>query len=447
MWKDNSQLNKTQISCLNDNDKVINIFTSKIKNLTEKYPNLFVYPKESGLTNERILEYDYQAEAKFRTTNIMGVVTYKARGEKPVKISIRSRFDNNKQQKFLLWMLTHTFGGNIVDMKTDISELDFQNILLLFLFHYHLRCAYRQGLFKQYMRLSYNDSNFRGALDVNRHIKQNLPFTGQIAYQIKEYSYDNPILWLIRHAVGYIRSSYPKLYDTVFMNNQLVGELIRIIKEATPSYTPLKQRHFYYKYQKPIRHPFYTEYESLRKICLQLLRHEGLNPYESGEEREKVYGVLFDGAWLWESYIASLLKKYGFIRHIRDQKMRNGDKSGINVFHNNYPLYPDHHYENKNGGDIVFDSKYKFWNEEKNSHDIHQVLAYMYITKAKTGGIIYPQENYNESDNQLNPKKISGYNGDWWQIPFKIPDAATDEFEDEIDKNEKAFLNTIERLV
>ncbi|MDM8541273.1 hypothetical protein QUF90_09305 [Desulfococcaceae bacterium HSG9] len=442
MWTDNSQLNKEQISYLNDNDKAINIFSSKIKNLAEKPPNLFVYPKESGLENKRILEYDYQAEAKLRTTNIMGVISYKAQGEKPVTISIRSRFDNDEQQKFLLWMLTHTFGGNIVDLKTDVNELNFQNILLVFLFHYHLGCAYRQGLFKQYMRILYNDSNFRGALDVNRHIKQNFPFTGQIAYQIKEYSYDNPILWLIRHAAGYIRSTYPQLYNTVFTNNQVVGELLRIIKEATPSYTPLKQHHLYYKCQKPIRHPFYTEYENLRKICLQLLRHEGLNPYESSQEKEQVYGVLFDGAWLWESYIASLLKKHGFIRHIRGF----GDENGIKVFNDGYRLYPDHHYKNENG-DIIFDSKYKFWNTEKNSHDIHQVLAYMYITKAKTGGIIYPQKNDNKSDNQLSPKKLSGYNGNWWQIPFKIPDATTDNFEDEIDKNEKEFLNTIEKLV
>jgi len=42
-----------------------------------------------------------------------------------------------------------------------------------------------------------------------------------------------------------------------------------------------------------------------------ILRHDGLK-YEG--DNGNVYGILFDGAWLWEEYLNTLLCKHGFIR-------------------------------------------------------------------------------------------------------------------------------------
>jgi 5-methylcytosine-specific restriction enzyme subunit McrC len=57
---------------------------------------------------------------------------------------------------------------------------------------------------------------------------------------------------------------------------------------------------------KPVTHPYFTEYSALQKICLKILRHEKIT---FGKEKDKVYGLLFDGAWLWEEYLNTILKR------------------------------------------------------------------------------------------------------------------------------------------
>src|SRR5690606_28925213 len=56
---------------------------------------------------------------------------------------------------------------------------------------------------------------------------------------------------------------------------------------------------------KPVLHPYFTEYVALQKICLKILRHDKIT---FGKEKDKVYGLLFDGAWLWEEYLNTVLK-------------------------------------------------------------------------------------------------------------------------------------------
>lgn len=54
---------------------------------------------------------------------------------------------------------------------------------------------------------------------------------------------------------------------------------------------------------------FYKEYTALQKLCLQILRQEEI---KYGIDSDKVYGILFDGAWLWEEYLNTLLSNAGF---------------------------------------------------------------------------------------------------------------------------------------
>jgi len=60
---------------------------------------------------------------------------------------------------------------------------------------------------------------------------------------------------------------------------------------------------------KPKIHPYYSEYRPLQKLCLQILRREKLS---YGQSSERIYGILFDGAWLWEEYLNLTLAKAGF---------------------------------------------------------------------------------------------------------------------------------------
>ena len=56
-----------------------------------------------------------------------------------------------------------------------------------------------------YHKQNYNDSNVRGTIDINRHLSQNIPFIGNIAYRVREHSFDNKITQLIRHTIEFIQ--------------------------------------------------------------------------------------------------------------------------------------------------------------------------------------------------------------------------------------------------
>lgn len=442
-WTDNSPLDLGKDE-LKRFDEAIPALLKPLKTLKEKYENLIVYSHdEKRLDDLSVLTGFFEKSddgtpnpGNLRTTNLMGVINYRKGNSDPIQISIGSRFDkDNKGQPFLTYMLMRAFDGIIVDWKPRTTP-DNWNLLLIFLFKHHLCKAYRQGLLKQYVLHKYNDYNFKGALDVSRFIHSNTPFLGKISYSAREYTTDNPVLWLIRRAADYIGSEYPAFYHSLFKTNQESSEALRIIAEATPSYERQTPYHLFHPCQKPIRHPFYFEYEDLRKVCLQLLRKEGLSLYGNDNNKEEIYGVLFDGAWLWECFVASLLKSVnGNFKHYKY------GEEGIQVFEDNkrYSFFPDF-YDGKN---VVLDAKYKVWQEEKDRADIHQVFSYMYLTGATKGGVIFPGENGDIKEGREIKTK---YCGMWYDIPLRIPQGiGNKEFYEVMDENIKNWKDNLKK--
>lgn len=441
-WTDNSPLDLGEDE-LKRFDEAIPALLKPLKTLKEKYENLIVYSQyEERFDDLSILTGFYEKSDNgvikpnnLRTTNLMGVINYR-KGDKEVKISIGSRFDKDKGQPFLTYMLMRAFEGIMVDWKPKTTEDDNWNLLLIFLFKHHLCKAYRQGLLKQYVNQKNNDYNFKGALDVPGFVRNNTPFLGKISYTTREYTTDNPVLWLIRRAADYIGNEYPDFYHSFLKTNQETSEALQIIVEATPSYERQTPYHLFHPCQKPIRHPFYFEYENLRKVCLQLLRREGLSLYGNDKNKEEIYGVLFDGAWLWECFVASLLKSVkGNFKHYKYRE----DK-GIQVFKDdkNYCFLPDFY----DGKMVVLDAKYKHWKKDKDRADIHQVLSYMYLTGATKGGVIFPDENGNIEEKRINTE----YSGMWFDIPLIIPQGlGKKEFHEAMNKNIKDWGNDLKK--
>ena len=56
--------------------------------------------------------------------------------------------------------------------------------------------------------------------------------------------------------------------------------------------------------KQPIRHAYYKEYRELQKLCLTILQQ---HKHYIGSNAEKIHGIIFDGAWLWEEYIDTLI--------------------------------------------------------------------------------------------------------------------------------------------
>lgn len=76
-------------------------------------------------------------------------------------------------------MLARVAGINLLNLDFSSQNKDKGLNLMIFLFPKLLKEALGQGLFKQYIYREYNDANVRGPIDINRHIRRNIPFNGR----------------------------------------------------------------------------------------------------------------------------------------------------------------------------------------------------------------------------------------------------------------------------
>ena len=406
-----------------DIENIKQFANKKIKYLKEN--NLFILSKNSfkdDIENSDIIELD-EVNNKIYSNNIMGFIGYN-----DTQIKITSRFTpNSDKDYFLHYMLQKVFYSNIFNWEYT-TERDYSFDFLIYMFLDLFQKAIRQGIFKSYQKREYNDANVRGVIDINRHIKNNIPFNGKIAYNTREYSYDNNITQLIRHTIEYINT---KSRGILNINEDIKSGVFQII-EATKRYDKNKRQSIINKNLKKLNHPYFYEYEPLRKICIQILRHEEL---KYGREENKIYGILFDGAYLWEEYIYTILKDLDFLHQ------RNKEKTdGINLLNKKWTVYPDFYNYNKQ---IVLDTKYKMLNKDNDKidgSDKHQIISYVYTLGAKIGAFIYPiketKEDLKSLIGELNNSKNNGIlKASIHKCGFLIPN--------ENFKNIKEFANKI----
>jgi len=369
--------------------------------------NIFIFPND--LTHTPDLDKDQKifetVNQKIKTGNVIGFLGY---GQE--RLTISSRFSDDSNDHFLHYLLQKVLNINLTSLDIGLSPEDKLYQLLIYLFPKYLQAALRKGLYKEYQRFFHNDSHVKGVLDVGNHLKKNLPFMGNIAYTTREFTYDNPLMQLIRHTIEYIKNqkSFGVLLDS---NRENMTEITRV----TPAYK-LADRAKIIRMNKIklIRHAYFREYRKLQELCLMILSREkhGLGP-----QAQRVHGILFDVAWLWEEYVYTLLPK-GFVHP------RNKDKTdGISVFSvGKRKVYPDF-YDRE--GKIVLDAKYKkleFTEKGINREDLFQLISYSYILKAEKVGLIFPS-----MEQSVNSEigKVAGYGAQLKKWSIRIPQNAS----------------------
>ena len=362
------------------------IANKNLEKLTEDYTDLLVFPANFKIHKDEIGKSQIlgiNSDNKITTHNLMGFV-----GVDNVRLTIGSRFDKDEKNQFLLqYMLQKVFAINLVNLQTTVDNENIWDFLLFYIFPYYLNKALKQGVFKQYVRKQYNDSNVKGSVDVARHIRQNIPFMGNVAYNTREYSYDNTVTQLIRHTIEFIKAT--RFRNALSQSPQTV-ENVRLLQQLTPVYSLRDRQKVISQNLQLVSHPYFTEYEPLQKICLQILKYQGLALRKSSR---RVYGVLFDGAWLWEEYLNVVLKENNL--DFTHPENKTG-KEPVYLFNGNKKeTYPDFYKQNE----IVIDAKYKHLGSESNeevTNDYYQVITYMYRLKATIGVLLYPRENKTE---------------------------------------------------
>lgn len=374
--KDNIQTRKEDFSGISK-------ITAKVADKTLEQlerEGVFVFPEMVGdaedLTKDQLILQS--VNDTYLSGNVMGFL-----GCGDERLVIESRFSKGDSDYFFQYLLDRVLDfPNIVDLETDADQDNRLFNLLLFLFPYYLKSAMRKGLFKTYIRYRYNDENVKGAIDIARHITKNTPFTGNIAYSQREYSYDNQLMELIRHTIEFIKK---KPYG----NNLLVKvkDEVKLVIDATPNYEAYDKRKIIAENkQNTVRHAYYREYRALQRLCILILQH---HKHQIGSGMRQIYGILFDGAWLWEEYVNELIDDIFY------HPMNKGGKGAQRLFAGNVGLiYPDFISRNAENR-VIADAKYKPIGNIGN-RDYLQVLAYMFRFDAKEGFYLYPEANDSE---------------------------------------------------
>ena len=396
---------------------------------------IFIFPND--LKNSPDLEKDQKifetVNKEVKTGNVIGFL-----GCGQERLTISSRFSDESNDHFLHYLLHKVLHINLTSLDVALSREERLYQLLMYLFPKYLQAAIKKGFYKEYHRFSYNDSNVKGVIDVRNHLKKNLPFTGNIAYTTREFTYDNPLMQLVRHTIEYIKNQKSigqGVLDNLFASRENVAEIVRV----TPSYKLADRAKIIRGNQsKPIRHAYFHEYRKLQELCLMILNQE---KHGLGYQDQKIHGILFDVAWLWEEYVHTLLPKY-FIHPRNKEKL-----GGISVFSvGKRKVYPDFYDRERK---IVLDAKYKKLEDTEkgiNREDLFQLISYSYILKAEKAGLVFPSED-KVVDNEIG--KLAGYGAllKKWSIQIPRESSSYREFCEMMENSEEAFKRNITKEV
>ena len=396
-------------------------------------------------------------EVKIKTGNLMGFVGFSGKGGFGTQLEIRSRFtDNSGKDFFLHYLLERVFKINLFNLNYSFNQAPGLEFLYL-LFPHFLKKALRQGVFRSYQTFEKNDSAVRGAVNIPHHLRQNLPSKGTVAYRSREYSYDNAMTQLIRHTIEFIRRM--DLGQRVLSQDDETRQAVQQIEMATNrTYSQHQRRGVLQENLRPVHHPYYTQYRNLQKLCLMILSHAAVQ-YENS--LHSLYGILFDGAWLWEEYLATILcdAKLGEKQFIHPTNKNR--KGGIALFNNSKDdnekisfskcyrrIYPDFYRENvvcglQNG--MILDAKYKGLEQGLVRDDLYQIISYMHTMQFTVGGFLYPYRCHKELG-ELNQQSYKLANNSGIIHVFGIPILQTEAYPHFKAKMRELEVNLLERL-
>ena len=424
----------TEITLSELNHSVINELTNKSVSILDQ-ERFIIFPpllKDSDDLDEGSCIFR-TFNGKTMTCNIVGFLS-----DGNNEIHIHSRFfETEEEDYFLDYMLQKVLHYNVTINEISSSEETTYYDLLVYLFPYYLEEAMRKGLYKEYVSHSYNDGNVRGQMNINRHFKENVPFVGKVAYNTREFSFDNKINQLIRHTIEKIESTKPFLLE----ESSVVQKNVKMIKEITPSYSHYElEKVLYENISNTIKHGFFEEYTQLQTLCLKILTDEGIS---YGASSQKVHGIIIDIAWLWEEYLNLMIKE-----HFYYPQNKLGTMAHYYFQNGNGKIYPDFIGRDVTNR-VIADAKYK---PEKNikSSDYSRILSYMFRFDSKLAYFLHPTKEESQKIFYLmegvsaehTPQKRMDIRVE--KIGMKIPRATSySEFVMLMEESEKSFLTKL----
>lgn len=403
----------------------------KIGDIAEDNPGLLVFPQSFKKNEDKLDENEVfhleNGGKKIVVGNVMGFV-----GIGSARLEIASRFENADGRDFFLhYLLGRVFSFSLFDWQFGTSRDPALDLLAL-VFPHFLKKALRQGLYKEYRTRERNDAVLRGALDAARHVRLDMPFAGKVACRAREHTADNALMRLVRHTIEHLRGE--RAFDALAHFDDETAAAVRDVVAATPGCARRERERVVGKNLRPLRHPYFSEYEPLRELCLRILRRDAM---KYGNADDAIYGVLFDGAWLWEEYLATVLKDFTHPKN----KTGSGRKY---LFENpkSGHCYPDFHNEK-----CVLDAKYKAKTDvDAPRQDTYQIISYLHVLALRKGGFIVPAPE--RGDFESTRRTLAGTGGELALFRLAVPQKVEHvrAFVDEMSKAEQILRAEIERF-
>ena len=374
-----------------------------------------------------------------------------------INLQVHSRMDSNDSWYFLHTLLNH---GKLKSHSSSVFENMDQlyDFLLVDLFADSIKKAIPKGHYRTYQRFERNDDRLKGTIDIARHIKLNAgKENGAIAYSFRENSVDNRFNRLLLSAYKHLKERYPQLVEEKIDKDIAIRDYINVLLFQI-EHSRLDVHKIIIENATPISHPYYTEYEETRKICLRILRNIGMSIFDatSGQVR----GFLYYLPDIWEDFLMYEMQRrymdrykilaqepYEYVKTLKGKYICTSIPDFV-FLHNNIPV-------------LILDAKFKpGWSDNsvsKKANDIDKCIRDMVVVKAKGTGIIYPfkldlGKNVKKlEDRQKGRKRTISDNNDiyFYFFPVGIPLSnqfeSYDEWRAKFDYYLNIFLETLEK--
>lgn len=237
-----------------------------------------------------------------------------------ITLEIRSRFDKPGKPNFLMTMLSEAMTGvaesddrtNTVK-RYEEDDIKVMDVLTVYLFRKAVNKAYQSGLYRTYVRREHNDEKLRGAIDFARHIRLNYgKNSSNIAYTTRERTEDNPINRLIAYAWQHLKRESleaTELMSSIDSDEQAMFEMAISEINGHVGQLTANVQGCIAENQRSITSPFYSGYEELRILCLDILRDEARGTIFGSGNGEEASGILFYIPDLWERFLENRLRQ------------------------------------------------------------------------------------------------------------------------------------------
>ena len=363
-----------------------------------------------------------------------------------IEINIGSRFSD----PFLKRMLNYSNDVFLddVDVSGDIvneqKNNDISKFIVYYLFVQTLEKAFLLGLPKSYQTLNHHESRFKGKININAFIRNDIPFKGKISTITREQKEISEIIDVLYKAIKIIESnqfsikniSHIKMHLKASRSQNYVSD--ETIKKALTS--------------KALQNPIFTPYKQVLEYAKIIIKNHSIEDKKDGVN--KYYGFIINVAELFEIYVTKLLQK----------SFPEWTVSSPKIPLYNKPLFfsrkiiPD--IVMQKGKDVViFDTKYKRMNYRGNSlngmgdldrNDFFQINTYMaYFQQQQNnkmnllcGGLLYPLS----SEHDLNICHAENWLGNT-SVKFLIDGLKVDANTELLIKEEDNFIKRLAKVM